>query len=374
MIVAATHGPSPLWYATRGAGAMTLVLLTLSVVLGIAEVRRWPLLGSSRFAVAALHRTVSLLALVLLIVHIVTTLLDPFPPIGVLTALVPFAADYRPLWLGFGTLASDVLVALVLTSLLRRRLGYGAWRATHWAAYACWPLAIAHGLGTGSDTQATWMLALTLACVAAPLLALAGRLARPGSPAGARTAVAAAAVLAAAALAIWLPQGPLARGWASKAGTPRSVLAAFGSPAAGRPVRTARRVAATARTTPVDRLARPFTAALRGKLRSGVSAGGTSVVDLRLRLGTPHGVLRIRLGGPALSGGGLQMDRSAVTLGPLSDTGRYQGRIQVLQNTHIQALVGSSQGRALRLRIDLVLGNPNGTVTGRVQSAPAKAA
>jgi sulfoxide reductase heme-binding subunit YedZ len=374
MIDAAAHDPSPLWYATRGAGAMTLVLLTLSVVVGIAEVRRWPLLGSSRFAVAALHRTVSLLALVLLVVHVVTTLLDPFPRIGVLTALVPFATDYRPLWLGVGTLASDILVALVLTSLLRRRLGYGAWRATHWAAYACWPLAIAHGLGTGSDTQATWMLALTLACVAAPLLALGGRVARPGTPAGARAGVAAAAVLVAAALAIWLPRGPLAHGWASKAGTPRSVLAAFGSPTAARPARTARRVTATAHTTPVDRLGRPFTAALRGSLRSGVSAGGTSVVDLRLRLGSPKGELRIRLGGPGLPGGGLQMDRSAVTLGPPSDAGRYRGRIQVLQNTHISALVGSSTGRALRLRIDLVLSDPNGTVTGQVRSVPARAA
>jgi sulfoxide reductase heme-binding subunit YedZ len=373
VITAAAHDPSSLWYATRGAGAMTLVLLSLSVMLGIAEVRRWPLLGSSRFAVAALHRTVSLLALLLLAVHVVTTLLDPFPRIGLLTALLPFATDYRPLWLGLGTLASDVLLALVLTSLLRRRLGYGAWRATHWAAYACWPLAIAHGLGTGSDTQATWMLALTLACVAAPLLALGARVARPGTPAGARAGVAAAAVLAATALATWLPQGPLAHGWARKAGTPRSVLAAFGSPAAGRPVRPTRPVT-TAPAAPTDRLARPFTAALRGRLRSGVSAGGTSVVDLRLHLGSPRGELRIRLGGPALPGGGLQMNRSAVTLGPPSDAGRYRGRIQVLQNTHIRALVGSSKGRALRLRIDLVLGSPSGTVTGRVRSAPARAA
>src|SRR5205085_11050222 len=136
------RGPSALWYATRGTGAVALVLLTVSVVLGIGELRAWRPAGAPGFAVAALHRTVSLLAVALLAAHIVTTLLDPFPHIGLANALLPFQTSYRPLWLGLGTIASDLLLALVVTSLVRRRLGYRAWRGVPWLAYACWPVAV----------------------------------------------------------------------------------------------------------------------------------------------------------------------------------------------------------------------------------------
>jgi DMSO/TMAO reductase YedYZ heme-binding membrane subunit len=358
MIFAAAHGPSALWYATRGAGAMTLVLLTASVVMGIAEVRRWQPGRAPHFAIAAMHRWVSLVATALLAVHVITTLLDPFPRIAVLNAAIPFETNYRPLWIGFGTLASDLLVALVLTSLVRRRLGYRAWRGVHWLAYACWPVALLHGLGAGSDTKATWMLLLTAACVVAVLVALGGRLVAAGIPAGVRTGAVAAAALGVLGLVAWLPQGPLASGWAGRAGTPRSVLAAFSPRPAAPPPR--RRVAA-------DPLARSFSAALTGTIRNGVSAGGMAVVDLRLHLrGGPAGELRIRLGGQALPNGGLQMDRSAVTLGPPARPGEFQGRIQSLQNTVLRALVGSADGRALRLAVSLSLGRSS--VTGQVQA------
>lgn len=362
---AAAHGPSGLWYATRGAGAMTLVLLTASVVLGIGEVRRWQPAAAPRFAIAALHRTISLLALVLLAVHIVTTLLDPFPHIGVLNAGVPFMTDYRPLWVGMGTLASDILVALVLTSLVRRRLGYRAWRGLHWLAYACWPVALLHGLGAGSDTKTTWLLVLTLGCVAAVVVALGSRLAAaPMRPAG-RVGVAAATVLCAIGLTVWTAQGPLARGWARRAGTPAAVLSAFApKTAVVRPVRAA----------PVDALGKPFTATIAGTIHNGVSADGIAVADLsvRLRGGGPPGVLRIRLGGQALPDGGLHMDRSAVTLGPPGDPARYRGRIEFLQNSHLRALVGSPDGRAVRLTVDLSLGRS--TVGGQVHGTPVRSA
>src|SRR5205823_2018660 len=138
-----------------GTGAVTLVLLTASVVFGIVETRAWRPAGSSLFAVASLHRTISMLAVTLLVVHIVTTLLDPFPHIHLLTALVPFIDPYRTLWLGLGTVAADLLLALILTSVLRRRLGFGAWRGVHWLAYLCWPVALLHGLGTGSDGRSS---------------------------------------------------------------------------------------------------------------------------------------------------------------------------------------------------------------------------
>jgi hypothetical protein len=358
VIAAAAHGPSALWYATRGAGATTTVLLTASVVLGIAEERGWRPGGSPRYAVAALHRTISMLALTMLAVHIVTTLLDPFPKIAVLAAFVPFATDYRPLWMGFGAVAADLLLAVIVTSLVRRRLGYRAWRGVHWAAYACWPVAILHGLGTGSDTKATWMLALTFGSVAAVVLAVLARVARADTPARLRVGATAAAVLTVVGLAAWAPAGPLAQGWAQRAGTPASVLTAFNPPAKRRP--SARRVS--------DGFAHAFSADFTGPVREGTSADGTSVVDLRLRLqGQPHGVLRIRLGGSALPGGGLSMQRSAVTLGPPGRPTEYEGKVQFLQDNFLRAEVGSADGRAVRLSVGLSVdgGSVNGTVSGR---------
>jgi Ferric reductase like transmembrane component len=357
---AAAHGPSALWYATRGAGATTTVLLTASVVLGIGEERGWRPAGSPRFAVAALHRTISMLAMAMLALHIVTTLLDPFPKIAVLAAFVPFATDYRPLWMGFGALASDLLIAITVTSLLRRRLGYRAWRGVHWAAYACWPVAILHGLGTGSDTKATWMLVLTLGAVAAVVVALLARVARTGTPAQARAGVTSAAAISAIGLAVWLPQGPLGRGWARRAGTPASVLTAF-NPGRSSAARTVAQPSA-------DPFGHAFSASFAGPVREGTSASGVAVVDLRLRLrGGPDGILRIRLGGAPLPGGGLRMDRSAVTLGPPGSPGRYQGRVQYLQDTVLRAEVGSADGRALRLEVNLSVdgGSVSGTVSGR---------
>ncbi len=361
-MIAAAHGPSALWYATRGTGAIALVLLTISVVLGVGELRAWRPAGAPRFAVAAMHRTVSLLAVALLAVHIVTTLLDPFPHIGVLNAVVPFETDYRSLWMGLGTIASDLLVALVLTSLVRRRLGYRVWRGVHGFAYACWPVALLHGIGAGSDTRTTWMLVLTLACVGAVWVAVAARLAAPETPQRVRIGAGAVTVLAALALGIWLPQGPLARGWARRAGTPAHVVAAFAPPA-----RAASRLAPAA-----DALARPFSATLAGRVNNGTSAAGLGVTDLRMRLeGGPRGVLRLRLGGQALPGGGLQMERSAVTLGPPHDPARYSGRVQTLRANVLSALVGSADGHAVRLTVALTL--RGGSVAGQVRGTPVGA-
>ena len=88
----------------------------------------------------SVHRSASLLAVSFVAVHVLTTLLDGFAPITLLDVVVPFGSKYRPLWLGLGTVAFDLLIAIVLTSLLRRRLGYRAWRTTHWLAYASWPM------------------------------------------------------------------------------------------------------------------------------------------------------------------------------------------------------------------------------------------
>ena len=210
-----------LWYFTRGTGAVSIVLLTLSVVLGVVDVRRWSAWHVPRFVIDGLHRTVSLLVVAFVLVHVVTAALDTFAPVTLIDAVVPFGSAYRPVWLGLGAVAFDLLLALVITSLLRARLGARAWRNVHWLAYACWPVALLHGLGTGSDVRPGWMLWLSVACAAAVAAAVIARAAET-FPAAA-TAAAGVAV-AGLALAVWLPSGPLAKGWARAAGTPKSIL------------------------------------------------------------------------------------------------------------------------------------------------------
>lgn len=229
-MLAASQGQA-LWYLTRGTGAVTLIGLSLSVVLGVADVARWHARRWPRFVVDRLHRNVSLGVLVLLTAHVGTTLLDGYAPIGLLDVVLPLHGAYRPVWLGLGALALDVLVAVSLSSMLRGRLGHRAWRAIHWAAWVCWPLAVVHGLGTGTDSAGSWMLALTGLCVLAVIAAAATRTVR-GWPAQRRVRVGALATMAVAplVLVLWLGQGPLAPGWARRAGTPASLLSHRAAP------------------------------------------------------------------------------------------------------------------------------------------------
>jgi len=142
---------SALWYLNRGTGVVALILLTLVVLLGILGTTRVPVPGLQRFVVAGLHRNLSLLTLGLLAAHITAAVLDPYAPIRVVDAFLPFTSSYRPLWLGLGALALDLLLAIVVTSLLRTRIGLNRWRTIHWATYAAWPVALLHGMGTGTD-------------------------------------------------------------------------------------------------------------------------------------------------------------------------------------------------------------------------------
>jgi sulfoxide reductase heme-binding subunit YedZ len=213
--------PQLSWFVARATGFISLVLITSSMVLGIGSSTRMSSAGWPRFVTQALHRNISLFTLVLLAVHIVTVIVDDYVTITVADSFIPFVSSYRPIWLGVGVLSSDLLIALVITSELRGRVGYGTWRAIHWTAYACWPLAIVHTLGTGSDTRKGWAVWVVLGCVAAVLLSVAWRIVE-GWP---RRAVlrAGAVLVTVAAVAVtyaWAKQGPFAPGWSKRAGTP----------------------------------------------------------------------------------------------------------------------------------------------------------
>jgi sulfoxide reductase heme-binding subunit YedZ len=167
-----------LWYAARATGVTLLLVLTLTAVLGIVARSGRRSAGLPGFALAIVHRNASLLAIALLVVHVATVVLDPFAHVGVLGALIPFGAGYRPLWVGLGTCAGDVLLALLITSLSRHRIGARVWRGVHWGAYATWPLAFAHTVGSGTDVSTGWLRATAVACAAAVVLAVGWRCSR----------------------------------------------------------------------------------------------------------------------------------------------------------------------------------------------------
>ncbi|MEV1062053.1 ferric reductase-like transmembrane domain-containing protein [Streptomyces sp. NPDC050263] len=166
-----------LWYANRATGAVCLVLFTVVVLLGVAVRLKARVPGLPRFGTMSLHRTLSLSATAFLALHISSATVDGYVNITVVDALIPFVSDYQPLWLGLGTVAFDLMLAVLVTSLLRERLGHRTWRAVHWLAYASWPVALVHGIGIGTDTGADWMTWLTVACVATAVAACAARLA-----------------------------------------------------------------------------------------------------------------------------------------------------------------------------------------------------
>lgn len=165
-----------LWYLARGTGVTSLVLLTVVVAFGIANRKGRPAFGLPRFGVAQVHRDASLLAVAFVLVHVISLFFDVYAQLELFDLVVPFGATYRPMWTGLGTLAVDLLIALVVTSLLRRRLGLRAWRATHWLAYACWPVAFLHALGTGTDAGTWWLRTIAGACLVAVVAAVTRRL------------------------------------------------------------------------------------------------------------------------------------------------------------------------------------------------------
>ncbi len=165
------------WYLMRASGVVSLVLLTVVLVLGIATRNRVRFGRAPAFVTAGIHRGVSLLSVVFVGVHVATAVADPYAQVGLVATVVPFAGSGNPLWVGLGTLSLDLVVALIVTSLLRRHIGARAWRLVHWAAYLCWPVAVAHTLGIGSDAGTTWLRVTTAVCIALVAWASATRIA-----------------------------------------------------------------------------------------------------------------------------------------------------------------------------------------------------
>jgi methionine sulfoxide reductase heme-binding subunit len=170
-----------LWFATRGAGAVSQLMLTASVCLGLVTVTRFAHPEWPRFFNYEMHRRISLLSIVFLAIHILAAVFDPFTKLGLAAAIVPLASSYRPVQVALGVVALYLFIALILTSLLRKHIGQRLWRLVHWTSYAMWPLAMAHGFTAGTDGLAPWMLVIDAVCVLAVAASLVWRI-QAGTP------------------------------------------------------------------------------------------------------------------------------------------------------------------------------------------------
>lgn len=165
-----------MWAFGRVSGFASLALLTVSVLLGILTRSGRPLPGIPRFSITLIHRNISLLATVFLFLHVGSLMLDSYAKLTVTDVVVPFLGAFKPFWQGLGTVAFDLVLALMVTGLLRQRIGQRTFRAVHWFSYAMWPIALAHAIGNGTNGTSKWFLVLAAGSVAAVGAAVAWRL------------------------------------------------------------------------------------------------------------------------------------------------------------------------------------------------------
>jgi len=344
-----------LWYLTRGTGVVALLLLTAVVLLGVLGAGRWRSDRLPRFLLQGLHRNLTLLSIAFVAVHVITTVADGFAPIALTDAIVPFVSPYRPVWLGLGAVAFDLLLALTVTSLLRASIGVRAWRTLHWLAYASWPVALVHSLGTGSDARVGWMQLLAgLSTVAVALAALWRTVPRDGVWTGMRSTAAAAAVVVPLALVVWYLGGPGSTGWAARAGTPSSLLA--GSSAAS-----------AVPSSSVSLPAPPFSRSVHGTIvRSRPGPSGLVVVQVKAASGA--GRVGVWLRGDALPGGGVRVHESRMWLGTKDVPNLYVGPLAVLRGTLMSAVLRDARGASLDVSLRLRIDRVHGTVTGTLHA------
>ncbi len=167
-----------LWYASRATGVVSLLLLSLVMIIGVLVNRQGRLPGLPAFAVTGLHRSLSLLSVVFIAVHVLTAVIDPYVSIRAIAVLIPFTSSYMPFWLGLGAVALDFMLALIITSLARSRVPRRIWRGVHWLAYAAWPVAFVHGIGASPDLRSGGLRALAIGSALAVGAAVVWRLAQ----------------------------------------------------------------------------------------------------------------------------------------------------------------------------------------------------
>lgn len=164
-----------LWYLSRATGVVSIVLMTAVVALGLLLSGARQGAGNRSTMVQALHRSLALGMLTFLVLHIATAVVDSYVNINVLAAVLPFTSSDRSFTVGLGTLGADILVAVIVTSLLRHRIDERVWRVVHRTSFVMWPLTLWHGIAMGTSNEPLLRFT-TIACAVLGGAALLWRL------------------------------------------------------------------------------------------------------------------------------------------------------------------------------------------------------
>jgi sulfoxide reductase heme-binding subunit YedZ len=178
-----------LWYTTRATGIITMLLFTGVVALGTLVANRVGGTFIGRFEINEVHRSLTMVAMVFLVIHIVTTVLDSFVSTGLISAVVPMTSAYKRIPVALGAVAFDLILAVWISSLLKLRIKNETWRFLHWFSWLAYAISLVHGYLSGTDAHHGMGMLLVIGCAGFVALAALWRfLGRPTRAAG-RTAL-----------------------------------------------------------------------------------------------------------------------------------------------------------------------------------------
>ncbi len=361
--VAAIGGNSKiLWYLARATGIISMVLMGIIVLLGIATATKVTPKGFGKFLAPELHRRLSLTTVVFLGVHIVTAILDPFVKIGWAAVVIPFASKYRPLWLGLGTVAFDLLLVVVATSVIRHRFAHGTWKRIHYLSWAIVTLVLFHALGTGSDTQVKLVEIVYVAFIGALALAALFRANRDSALRHRQRTVAVLGVVGLPVLALgWAINGPLKPGWAKAS----SGFSVFPKVTGSSAILSASGSSGATATVPAS-FAWPVSSTVSGTVSSTTTSSGATSVTIKGLVGHSLDVVQVQLLGQ-VQDGSLALQSSSALIGTAADPGVYSGSVaQASGSTLLLGLTGPTGTVGAQLSLTISGSSFSGTIQAPV--------
>ncbi len=370
-MISAAVSISPLWYISRSAGYVGLVLLGLIGILGIVTAGNLRNARGTKFFAPELHRSLSLLAIVVLGIHVGAAVADKYSFIGVKDIVIPFGSAYRPLWVGLGAVAVDLGVAVIVTSLIRIKLGYRGWKMVHWVSYPIFALSILHGLGSGTDTSLWFSKLLYLVVVGSLVLAIIARLiARQDRISPKRIVLLVTSFAVPLAILIWAISGPFQLNWPARAqgGIKQAALtsASITKTATGSTVQSTHTALA-----PLG-LNSNYVSNWSGKVDQS-PANGQGEIALRLMgslSSSPNYLLSVVLIGVPL-GGGVSMTSSLVEIAANDDAVVYKGSVIALNGTTFVAQVADATGKSTTFSASINLGTNGSSFTATIAGSAA---
>ncbi|MDA8209185.1 MAG: hypothetical protein M0Z92_09335, partial [Actinomycetota bacterium] len=339
---------------------IAMVLLALVVILGMVTATKAAPKGFAKFLVPDLHRRLSISAAVFLGVHIVTALLDSFVHIGLAASIIPFVSSYRPVWVGFGAIAFDLLVVVIATSVVRHRFSQGPWKKIHYLSWLVVSFALFHAIGTGSDARVGLVEVVYIALVGVVALAAIFRTATDAQLRKLAKIGGSAVIVAVPVMALgWSLKGPLRTGWAS-ASSSFSLLPKVTTTTAGTTT-TSGGSAGSSNT-----FVWPVNGGVQGTVSIANGTSGTSTVTLSGTVTGTADVLTVRLVGQVQQGS-LVLQGSSVAIGTASAPNTYTGSVaQAAGSTLVLSLHGAQGAVTGALAV-----NVNGSSFSGVLQAPA---